>query len=70
MDIEYLNKLRRRYIDAAQRSSRCAYNVDLRVARGTPPSDEELRAQRDAHNQLVSARVAYLHALTQYKQAL
>lgn len=70
MDVATLDKLRRRYVDAAQSAARWADNMEEHVRRGTTPSDEELRAHRDARNQLTSARRAYLHALILYRQAL
>ena len=44
-----------RYIDAAKRSARCTYKVDVHVANGTAPSEDELRARSNARFQLLSA---------------
>ena len=63
MDSTTLADLRRRYIDAAQRSARSTHNIDQHVAAGTTPSEEELRAQSEARDELISARRAYLQAL-------
>jgi hypothetical protein len=55
-----LEALRRRYLDAVQRSARCTYNVEAH----TTPSEVELGAQSEAREELICARRAYLQELT------
>ena len=69
MDNEMLRELRRRYINAAERAARCAYNMEQHVANGTLPSDEELRAQSNARHELITTRRAYLEAVSTLRSA-
>jgi len=59
-----LHQLRRHYLVTVQRAARCAHNVESYEATGTTPSDEALRAQSEAREELVSARRSYFQALT------